>query len=281
MRPFTGISPVFPGDTGPGSEIALALTSIVEAMPSDPLPAADYGGPVRTPRPFDAALIAAVRRAEEPPEEEAPQQQDATVTGPQYWARARVPRPPVTRSRTGVSVSPYRSAPDEQIGSPDILRTLRLAAPGLIRTANEILDIEGPMPLQRLITLTARRFGIPRLDPQRRYHMTRVVGPQFRVLDDFAWPSGVKPATWRGARRVGDPNDRRITDISREELLNAMEFVLGDVEGMTRADLLTEAASLLGYPRIPVPARQWVDEALDAGIESGRFALRNGSIQLP
>ena len=137
------------------------------------------------------------------------------------------------------------------------------------------------MPLQRLITLTARRFGIPRLDPQRRYHMTRVVGPQFRVHDDFAWPSGMKPATWRGARRVGDPNDRRITDISREELQNAVEFVLGGVEGLSRAEVLTEAATLLGYPRIPVPARQWFDDALQAGIESGRFALEGGIVRLP
>ncbi len=251
-------------------------------MPSDPLSAAR--GPVRAPRPFDAALIAAVRRAPEPEEpttgDEAPDPDPANVTGPQYWARARVPRPPVTRSRTGVTVSPYVFAPDEQIGSPDILKNLRLAAPGLVRKANEILDIEGPMPLQRLITLTARRFGIARLDPQRRYHMTRVVGPQFRLHNDFAWPSGMKPATWRGARRVGDPNDRRITDISREELLNAMEFVLGGVDGLTRAELLTEAAALLGYPRIPVPTRQWIDDALQAGIGSGRFSYAEDKVRL-
>ncbi|WP_210481485.1 hypothetical protein [Naasia sp. SYSU D00948] len=249
-------------------------------MPSDPLSAAEFGGAGRAPRSFDAAMIAAVRRAEEPPAEEPPAEQEATVTGPQYWARARVPRPPTTRSRTGITVSPYIPAPEEQIGSPEILRSLRLAAPGLIRTANEILDVEGPMPLQRLITLTARRFGIPRLDPQRRYHMARVVGPQFRVLDDFAWPNGVKPATWRGARRVGDPNDRRIVDISREELQNAMEFVLGDVAELIRGELVTQAAALLGYPRIPVPARPWVDEALDAGIASGRFLLSDGAVRL-
>ncbi len=252
-------------------------------MPSETLPAA-YGSPARAPRLLDAALLAAVRRAEEPPEgEPTPEQepeQDVSVTGPQYWARARVPRPPVTRSRTGITLSPYRAAPDEQIGSPDILRSLRLAAPGLIRTAGEILDVEGPMPLQRLITLTARRFGIPRLDPQRRYHMARVVGPQFRVIDDFAWPNGVKPATWRGARRVGDPGHRRIIDISREELLNAMEFVLGDGDGLSRNDLLTEAAALLGYSRIPVPARPWVEEALDRGLSSGRFEQHDSSIRL-
>ncbi|WP_210505564.1 hypothetical protein [Naasia sp. SYSU D00057] len=237
---------------------------------------AEYGRASRAPRPFDAALIAAVPHSD--PEEDLAD--DAGATGPQYWARARVPRPPVTRSRTGIQVSPYRSAPDEQVGTPEMLRTLRLAAPGLIRTANEILDIEGPMPLPRLITLLARRFGVPRLDPQRRYHLARVIGPQFRIIDDFAWPTGVKPATWRGARRVGDPSERRLPDISREELQNAMEFVLGGVEALRREDLLTETATLLGYPRIPGPARPWVESALDAAVAAGRFLEADGFLGL-
>src|SRR4051812_8556469 len=177
----------------------------------------------RAPRLFDPAMIAAVRREEvveaAPVEPAAPED----ATGPQYWARARVSRPPVTRSRTGIQLSPYLFASDEQVGPPEMLKSLRLAAPGLIRTAHEILDLEGPMPMPRLITVLARRFGIPRLDPQRRYNVTRIVAPQFVVVDDFAWPTGTKPATWRGARRIGDPRDRRIVDISPEELQNAME----------------------------------------------------------
>ncbi|WP_286277074.1 hypothetical protein [Naasia aerilata] len=234
---------------------------------------------------MDAALVAAVRRLTDPPVDEldaepAPEP-EAITTGPQYWARARVPRPPVTKSRTGITVSPYRLAPDEQVGDPELLRNLRMAAPGLVRTAGEILDIEGPMPLQRLITLLAKRFGIPRLDPQRRHHMTRVVAPQFRVIEDFAWPTGTKPATWRSARRVGDPSVRRLADISREELLNAMEFVLGGVDELSAEELLTETATLLGYPRIPGPMRGWVVDALTRGIESGRFAERDEAIRLP
>jgi hypothetical protein len=254
-------------------------------MPSDPRASAVLSSRMRAPRAVDAALVAAVRRLTDPPldefEAEPAPQPEATVTGPQYWERARVPRPPVTRSRTGITVSPYRLAPDEQVGGPEMLRTLRLAAPGLVRTAGEILDIEGPMPLQRLITLVARRFGIPRLDPQRRHHMTRVVGPQFRVIEDFAWPTGTKPATWRSARRVGDPAIRRLTDISREELLNAMEFVLGGVEELSGDELLTDTATLLGYPRIPGPMRDWVVEALGRGLESRRFVERDGAIRLP
>jgi hypothetical protein len=246
-------------------------------MPSEPRALAEYGRPARAARPFDAAMIASVPRPEELLEETPPQ---PDATGPQYWARARVPRPPVTRSRTGIQVSPYRSAPEVQIGTPEMLRSLRLAAPGLIRTANEILDVEGPMPLQRLITLLARRFGVPRLDPQRRYHLARIIGPQFRLIDDFAWPTGVKPATWRGARRVGDPSERRIPDISREELQNAMEFVLGGVEALTRDDLLAETATLLGYPRIPGPARPWVESALDLAVQSGRFLEADGFLGL-
>jgi hypothetical protein len=255
-------------------------------MPSDPRPGAALGTLARAPRSLDAAMIAAVRRLEDVPAEEPfpgdpVLEPEPSATGPQYWERARVPRPPTTRSRTGISVGPYRLAPDEQVGSPEMLRSLRLAAPGVIRTAGEILDIEGPMPLQRLITLVARRFGIPRLDPQRRHHLTRVIGPQFRVLEDFAWPTGTKPTTWRSARRVGDPSARRITDISPEELVNAMEFVLGDAVELSRDDLLTETATLLGYPRIPAPMRPWVEEAVGRGVKSGRFIERVSGIRLP
>ncbi|MCU1438494.1 MAG: hypothetical protein JWP66_1581 [Naasia sp.] len=201
-------------------------------------------------------------------------------TGPQAWATVRKPRPAVTRSRTGITLSAYRRAPDEQVSSPEALRSLRLAAPGIVRTAAEIVDIEGPMPLQRLITLVARRFGIPRLDPQRRFHLGRVVGPQFRVIDDFVWPSGVKPATWRGARSVGDPNERRITDISRQELQNAMEFVLGETDSLPREQLLLDAAELLGYPKIPGPMRAWIVGALAEGVVTGRFRETDGAVSL-
>ena len=201
-------------------------------------------------------------------------------TGPQAWATVRKARPTVTKSRTGITLSAYRRAPDEQVSSPDLLRNLRLAAPGIVRTANEIVDVEGPMPLQRLITLVARRFGIPRLDPQRRYHLTRVVSPQFRVIDEFVWPSGAKPANWRGVRSVSDPNERRLTDISRQELQNAMEFVLGDVQSLPREQLLGDAAALLGYPRIPAPTRDWVVGALAEGIVTGRFRERDGDVTL-
>jgi hypothetical protein len=245
-------------------------------MPSDIRSFAD----ARAPRLFDPAMIAAVRREEVI--ESAPVEPAAVeeTTGPQYWARARVTRPPVTRSRTGIQLSPYMFASDEQVGPPEMLKSLRLAAPGLIRTAHEILDVEGPMPMPRLITLLARRFGIPRLDPQRRYHVTRVVAPQFVVVDDFAWPTGTKPSTWRGARRIGDPRDRRIVDISPEELENAMEFVLGGVEALSRDALLTETATLLGYPRIPVPAKPWVEAALDRAVASGRFLEADGFLGL-
>lgn len=254
-------------------------------MPSDPRPSAALGALARPPRAVDTALLDAVRRLTQRPDEDAAREPEATpeatVTGPQYWERARVPRPPSTRSRTGITVSPYRTAPDEQIGGPEMLKSLRLAAPGIVRTAGEILDIEGPMPLQRLVTLVARRFGIPRLDPQRRFHLTRVIGPQFRVIEDFAWPTGTKPTTWRTARRVGDPNLRRVTDISHEELLNAMEFVLGGVAELGREALLAETATLLGYPRLPGPARVWVVEALERGLGSRRFAERDGLVRLP
>ncbi|MCU1569740.1 MAG: hypothetical protein JWR33_481 [Naasia sp.] len=257
-------------------------------MPFDPRSTADPG--YLTPRatPFWQAARATGAGAVSPmvpddladPDLGAAAEDDPTVTGPLYWARARVQRPPSTRSRTGITLSPYRAASDEQVSSPEILRNLRMAAPGVVRTANEILDIEGPMPLQRLVTLLARRFGIPRLDPQRRHHLTRVVGPQFRLIDDFAWPNGMKPRTWRGARRVGDPNDRRITDISREELQNAMEFVLGDVEVIPRDRLLTETATLLGYARIPGPMLPWMTVALESGVESGRFVATESGLSL-
>ena len=235
----------------------------------------------RGPRLFDPAMIAAVRRSEGNAETTAIEPiAEPEVTGPQYWERARVPRPPVTRSRTGIQMSPYRFAPDEQVGPPEMLKSLRMAAPGLIRTAHEILDIEGPMPVPRLITLLVRRFGIPRLDPQRRYHVTRIVAPQFRIIDDFAWPTGSKPTTWRVARRVGDPRDRRLVDICPEELQNAMEFVLGSVEALTRDDLLTETTTLLGYPRIPVPAKPWVEAALDRAVAASRFLEADGFLGL-
>jgi len=256
-------------------------------MPSAPRPAGDAAAiPTFDGVPLEPRLVPVPKAddldsalADDPlPDDTA--SDTANLTGPLYWARAHVPRPPRTKSPTGITLSPFQPAPDIQVGSPELLKNLRLAAPGLVRTANEILDVEGPMPFSRLITLLARRFGIPRLDPQRRHHMTRIVAPQFRLIDDFAWPTGMKPKTWRGARKVGDPADRRITDISREELQNAMEFVLGSTPALPREELVTESLALLGYNRIPTPARMWVDDALDAGVRSRRFSSGETGIRL-
>jgi len=174
-------------------------------------------------------------------------------------------------ARPAIALSRFTPAPDAAIASPSVLENMRMAAPAATRIAAESLDIEGPIPLARLVGIVARRFGVARLTEGRRNDLTKVLGAGFRIVDDFAWPAGVDPKTWRGARTAASTDDRPLTDVSLEEIINAMELVLRESFSMTRDELIRAAADVLGYSRISDQARTRMTKAMTRGSLADRF----------
>ncbi|WP_334143815.1 Swt1 family HEPN domain-containing protein [Corynebacterium nuruki] len=93
--------------------------------------------------------------------------------------------------------------------------------------AAEIAEFEGPISLDRLVTLTVRSFGMSRCGSKKKRQIAR----QLRQLDlavdadGFVWPTDIDPATWREFRPNSSDADREFTDISPVEIANAWRII--------------------------------------------------------
>lgn len=93
--------------------------------------------------------------------------------------------------------------------------------------AAEIAEFEGPVSLNRLVTLTVRSFGQSRCGAKKKQQIAR----QLRQLDltvdadDFTWPTDIDPTTCREFRPNDSDADRPFEHISPVEIANAWGII--------------------------------------------------------
>lgn len=114
-------------------------------------------------------------------------------------------------------------------GEPEVLDALpkkgaKLQVPAV---AVEIAEFEGPVSLDRLVTLTVRSFGQSRCGAKKKQQIAR----QLRLLDltvdadGFVWPTDIDPTTWREFRPNDSDADRPFEHISPVEIANAWRII--------------------------------------------------------
>lgn len=93
--------------------------------------------------------------------------------------------------------------------------------------AAEIAEFEGPVSLDRLVTLTVRSFGMSRCGAKKKQQIARQLRQLDLIVDadDFVWPTDIDPATWREFRPNDSAADRNFTDISPVEIANAWRII--------------------------------------------------------
>ena len=149
----------------------------------------------------------------------------ATTTAPS-------PRP-VTSSPTVGDTGRYEYEPWEIVitGGPEIIDALpKKDAKMQVRgVAAEIAEFEGPVSLDRLVTLTVRSFGMSRCGARKKQQVARQLRQLDLIIDadDFVWPTDIDPATWREFRPTGANHTagRDFTDISPVEIANAWRII--------------------------------------------------------
>jgi hypothetical protein len=149
----------------------------------------------------------------------------ATTTAPS-------PRP-VTSSPTVGDTGRYEYEPWEIVitGGPEIIDALpKKDAKMQVRgVAAEIAEFEGPVSLDRLVTLTVRSFGMSRCGAKKKQQVARQLRQLDLIIDadDFVWPTDIDPATWREFRHTGANHTagRDFTDISPVEIANAWRII--------------------------------------------------------
>ena len=135
----------------------------------------------------------------------------------------------------------------------------------------EILEAEGPIPLDRLIGTIAHRFDYTRVGDAKRALLQQIVRKEFAVApDDFVWPASLDSSSWRGARRTSSSAVRPVTDVSPQEIANAIELLLAESLSIDSDELLRETASVLGYSRLTEQTRTWIERGLALALSENR-----------
>src|SRR5690606_31441524 len=108
------------------------------------------------------------------------------------------------------------------------------------REAEEIVSAEGPVLIDRLISLVGGRYGFGRIRESRRDqilgHIPRELIHRAANGDRVAWPSNLDPKAYREFRVPKPGSQRPIDEVPYEELRNALADVVLSSHGIERID---------------------------------------------
>ncbi len=115
----------------------------------------------------------------------------------------------------------------------------------------EIVEMEGPIHIDRLAKHLAASFGVQRLHPQREKKILSQIKATELQVDGakFVWPEGVDPQTWTEFRPNSSDVDRPFEHISPVEIANAMRFLKQHKPSVSKADLSAATLQTFGRKR--------------------------------
>jgi hypothetical protein len=159
--------------------------------------------------------------------------------------------------------------------------TTRRATQTIAEELQDVVEKEGPILLDRLARITARRFDLGRVRGTRAEQILRSLpaGLVHRSAngDEVAWPRPLEPNTYAGYRVPGEVRD--VADVPYEELRNGMAAVVRSAFGIDEADLLKETARLFGWSRLGSNVRERLAGVLEAATREGVLVQDGGRIR--
>ncbi|MGZ9884001.1 DUF3320 domain-containing protein [Rhodococcus ruber] len=169
----------------------------------------------------------------------------------------------------------YTCAPTTPLGEREDLDRVHSASIRRIITdaVRETVEIEGPIPLDRLTRDVARRFGFERVGAARKEFVGECVPADLvhsTPLGKFVWPPQLDRASWRGFRTTPDDVIRSLNEIAPEEILNAMNAACTGRE-LDVETLIRETMALFNQSRLGGPSRDRLEACLDLGVANGRL----------
>lgn len=146
------------------------------------------------------------------------------------------------------------------IGTRDVLDALpdRAATVAVRAQVMDVIAVEGPVALERLVRVIGRRFGLTTVRASRALDIAKLV-PRAQIrksaLGTFAWPAGEDPDLWTGYRTPDVNATRRFDEIAPEEIFNAMSAVVIADPDIGDEDILRRTAQVFGLSRLSAGAR--------------------------
>lgn len=160
----------------------------------------------------------------------------------------------------------------------------RRARERVLVEVTDVLATEGPVVLDRLVRIVARRFGLSAVRESRRASIAAVV-PRERVRkaangDLVVWPAHLDPETWVEVRfPAAGPRD--VGEVPYEELRSAMVDIARRAHGIAQDDLVRQAAQMFGVTRVASKVRPRLEGVLAAALREGVLAYEGGVVVAP
>lgn len=129
--------------------------------------------------------------------------------------------------------------------------------------AEEIVDFEWPIGLDRLAGEVARGFGLRKVVKERKKKIERQILKADLFVDEqgFVWPMETDAVEWTGYRVDNDIRPRRFEDISPREIANALEDVRKEKPSLDDDAQELEVLRLFGRERKTYGVRHQLDLA--------------------
>jgi hypothetical protein len=158
----------------------------------------------------------------------------------------------------------------EKGGSPMAVQT----------TIRRVLELEGPIEINRLVGFVGDMFNVKRISGGRRKFIVDCIPPHCRQSDDrgeYIWPESINPATWSRVRLpLPDSPGRSIEEIPTQELVNAFVLVTRMAGQIPKDELLQVAANAFGVKRVTQGIQTSLMVALRTGLKSGALQEDGG-----
>ncbi|ODR03479.1 DNA helicase [Mycobacterium intermedium] len=142
-----------------------------------------------------------------------------------------------------------------------------------------VIEAEAPIHRDRLARLVAGAFMLNRVSEDRKRAIQRVVPSEYvrEGGENFYWPLGVDPRTWRIVRCPRSGESRRLEEISLVEIGNAMMIAAEEAGGIDTEELKREALNMFGGKRITQAISARLEDALKHALAQG-YLVRSGSV---
>lgn len=202
-------------------------------------------------------------------------------------AQAPLPQPAPAPVRTPAPAPQESAAPHEPpqaaerefvaastavVGPRDVLDRLddRAAAATVREQIIDVVSVEGPVELTRLMRIVGRRFNLNAVRTARVEEMSRLIPrgqlKRSRKFGDFVWPSDLDPETWAGYR-ASTTSERSLDEVAPQEIANAMRALIADSSPLTEDDLLRATADVFGIARLGGNIRSRLEAVRKAFID--------------
>ncbi len=161
---------------------------------------------------------------------------------------------PMRLARGAIAIAPYVAAAiPAGRRAPDDMFAARHGAE-LGKVVEQVLAAEAPMHVDLLARRVGAYFGVGRMTPEVSAQVKAAITGRGRLGDEqgVVWRVDQDPATLPGVRVASSaPGTRRdIAEVPLSELAAAARVVVERAGGISSADLVRDAARLLGYGRI-------------------------------